>query len=694
MGFALDITLLSEGVDWNENGSDINFIRDGIHDFRCASGLQHIRQVARCDQVIDCHDFSDEIGCDGVRECEDNGFQCGGTDICVKAHARCDGWFDCPLRDDEANCGTERCPRGCQCGASPFVFIHCPISEPCHQQDPPWLPLWANCTEISNWREEDFASLSTGTNILELTGCQITHLEAGHFDGMERLRMLRLSYNGLTYLLNGTFRGLYYLQLLWLENNDIFRIDEGVFTDLRSLYFIDFEWNPVTDFRDGEFADLGNSLERLILTRTNLTALRPEMFAGIAKKLVRLNLQNSTVHKFEPGTFSNMTLLEDLILSSVATTPTQLYPGVFDGLDSLKAMYTNDPRLCCVAPDHAECIVEIPSHPLFTCRRTFLQNTTIKIFIFILAISALVGNSLVIIKRLRTEVSSDVARVQSILITNLAASDLLMGLYMLLLAIMDIYIGESYFWEGRAQEWRSSTPCQVLGFMSVVSSETSVFLLTLISIDRFICIMFPFSTKRLGPTSCRIVVSFIWFLALLIGAASILLTIFDPDSYNLSDVCVGLPFIRKSINPELQPDDRALNSYNLALYQIATTSSISTWRFSIVLFLGINFFSFCLIALSYILIFIKVRFVRTEVGKRTNKSAGEVKMAIRMFLIVGTDFFCWMPIIVLGMLVQTSGITVTPDVYAWLVVFVLPINSSLNPYIYTIIYMISNKENK
>ncbi|XP_072175405.1 G-protein coupled receptor GRL101-like isoform X2 [Diadema setosum] len=491
------------------------------------------------------------------------------------------------------------------------------------------------------------------------------HIKTGVFDGLRRLELLDLMNNNLTHLESGSFRGLYHLKML------------------------DLDGSPLTGLREN-FADLW-SLERLLLKSTNLTVLNATLFSGVGARLKRLNLRGTEIQTIERGTFLNLSRLEDIVYSSLATP---LYPGVFDGLHSLKSMYVYDPRLCCLAPDYARCVVEIPTHPLFTCRKTFLQNSTIKTFIFILGISALLGNGIVIIMRLRSKSSSDVARVQSTLITNLAVSDFLMGVYMFVLAIMDIYIGESYFWDGRAEEWRSSTPCQILGFISVISSEVSVFILTVISVDRFLCIMFPFSSNRLRPMSCTIVVTAVWFLAFLLGATSILLNQFVPDAYSLSDVCVGLPFIRKPINPTRQVDDRAQDTYNILVYQTATTASVSTWRFSTVLFLGINLVSFCVIALAYIMIFINVRFVRTKVGKQTNQSAGEVKMAVRMFLIVGTDFFCWMPIIILGILVQTVGITVTPDIYAWLVVFVLPINSSLNPFIYTIAHVISERAKK
>lgn len=34
-------------------------------DFMCSSGFEYISSLARCDHIVDCYDFSDEIGCQG-----------------------------------------------------------------------------------------------------------------------------------------------------------------------------------------------------------------------------------------------------------------------------------------------------------------------------------------------------------------------------------------------------------------------------------------------------------------------------------------------------------------------------------------------------------------------------------------------------------------------------------------------------
>ena len=62
----------------------------------------------------------------------------------------------------------------------------------------------------------------------------------------------------------------------------------------------------------------------------------------------------------------------------------------------------------------------------------------------------------------------------------------------------------------------------------------------------------------------------------------------------------------------------------------------------------------------------------------------ESAMAKRLVFIVMTDFCCWMPIIIISILSLTGNFE-DPDkiAYVWIAVFVLPLNSSLNPILYT-----------
>lgn len=75
-------------------------------------------------------------------------------------------------------------------------------------------------------------------------------------------------------------------------------------------------------------------------------------------------------------------------------------------------------------------------------------------------------------------------QVHSFLITNLAVSDFFMGFYLLIIAGVDTHYRGVY--SVHDEEWRSSTLCNLAGFLSTLSSELSVFTLTVITLESFL----------------------------------------------------------------------------------------------------------------------------------------------------------------------------------------------------------------
>lgn len=64
------------------------------------------------------------------------------------------------------------------------------------------------------------------------------------------------------------------------------------------------------------------------------------------------------------------------------------------------------------------------------------------------------------------------------------------------------------------------------------------------------------------------------------------------------------------------------------------------------------------------------------------KLSHDVCVRRRFFFIVLTDSVCWAPIIITS-IIKFSSVEISGDTYAWLVVFVLPLNSAVNPLLYT-----------
>ncbi|KAK3745224.1 hypothetical protein QZH41_001850 [Actinostola sp. cb2023] len=117
------------------------------------------------------------------------------------------------------------------------------------------------------------------------------------------------------------------------------------------------------------------------------------------------------------------------------------------------------------------------------------------------------------------------------------------------------------------------------------------------------------------------------------------------------------------------------------------------WEYSVVFFLAINFAAFVFMLVAYIAIFSKVK--RSANAVRSTAINRESSLAKKVIFIILTDFLCWMPVIVIGILSLTGNFNdPTKQVYVWIAVFVLPINSSINPFLYTFATVQSRKKPK
>lgn len=250
-------------------------------------------------------------------------------------------------------------------------------------------------------------------------------------------------------------------------------------------------------------------------------------------------------------------------------------------------------------------------------------------------------------------------RVQSFLLTNLAVADLLMGVYLIIIAVHDAKWTGNYF--RHDIEWRSGIGCNITGALSMLSSEVSVFILTTITIDRLICIALVFKCKPLTRKTAYIACAVIWSFSIFISVLPVTNIkyfrddITDTRFYGHSAVC--LPF-------QLSEERPAGFEYSVAIYIV------------------LKCISFVFIFISYFAIFIKVK--RTTRSLKNQNLRKDTAMVRRVIFIVMTDLCCWMPVIILGLLSITGNFSDPEKTsYVWIAVFVLPLNSAINPILYT-----------
>ncbi|KAL8617866.1 hypothetical protein ACOMHN_016522 [Nucella lapillus] len=111
-----------------------------------------------------------------------------------------------------------------------------------------------------------------------------------------------------------------------------------------------------------------------------------------------------------------------------------------------------------------------------------------------------------------------------------------------------------------------------------------------------------------------------------------------------------------------------------------------------------NLVLFLLIAVGQSLIYWSVRSnAMPEQRKDMNKGSEGVKskeaiIARRLLTVAMSDFLCWFPIGLCGLLAAV-GVVIPREVDVVMAIFVLPLNSALNPFLYTL-NIVLEKRNK
>ena len=480
------------------------------------------------------------------------------------------------------------------------------------------------------------------------------------FDAQEELQILDLSKNKLKTLISTTFMKLRKIRFLSLGKNDIAVIPNQIFHHLYELAFINISLNAIEQIGVGLFSN-NTKLETIDIRGNNMRRIKHNSFKGAA---------SSTI-----------------IVDKYAT--------------------------CCFI-DSEKCVSLEPQSEYLTCNR-MLQNVFLRISVWILGISAFICNGIAYWVRLRKKQAK---KVQTLFITHLALSDLLMGVNMLLLASGDVYYGE--YFPSYSHSWRHGFACKFAGFLSIFSSEGSVFFITLISIDRLLGIKYPFGDHQLTTKMARFCVLLAWLAAFSIGAIPIGLATNRGDLFAISEVCIGIPIVRRNLisfrnksvminativssNVVFETDhdwdsvstvtdvkiEQQQSSQNIP-YTVAQNAGTQIASiYSIVVFICANLICFLTVAFCYIYIFIIARST-SDNATRPKDQKDAVRMAKKMFAIIFTDFCCWVPLSFVCILTQCGVFEISPTMYAWTVGFILPINSSINPFLYVLYETISN----
>ncbi|XP_060075936.1 relaxin receptor 1-like [Ylistrum balloti] len=523
---------------------------------------------------------------------------------------------------------------------------------------------------------------------LDMSNYHVLYLPDKIFTGLSNLLELRLSYNDIATLPIEVFVGLSDLVSLNVSNNKISFLPDNVFNDLCNLTLLDLSHNRILSLTRKVFNRL-SSLRNLDLSYNMIPSVPGNAFKGLFS-LANLNLSNNKITAITTKTFRRIVSLMHLDISynklsliptgsfkrsgkvkclNIIGNPLNVREDMFEGLNNLEILLTNTPFSCCVKPKSVadnKCLstlclsssCEVHFDAMSSCQ-TLIRSKILRIFLWIIGICAVVGNFLVIFYRTIID-RENMSKNFSVFVLNLAISDFLMGVYLMVIGAVDAHYQGVYALN--AMKWRESLLCTSAGVLSTVSSEMSTFLVLLVTLHRLIVIVFPLSRYTLQKSTWRLAT----FVSLVMWVVSITIAIvptisvqsyFKGGFYSQSSVCLALPLTaHKKIGAE----------------------------YSAAVFIGLNSLIFITILVGQVTIFVCLR-KRPNISKRPNQKEDKT-IARTLFLVVATDFCCWFPIGVMG-ITALSGTQLSDEVYAWVMVFVLPVNAGVNPFLYTMTYI-------
>ncbi|XP_023654944.1 relaxin receptor 1 [Paramormyrops kingsleyae] len=505
---------------------------------------------------------------------------------------------------------------------------------------------------------------------LYLSYNKISTLKPGVFQDLHKLEWLILENNKISQISSLTFSGLHSLVLLVLLNNSLGQLhDDAVCRGMPKLNWLDMEGNQIESVGEVTFSSC-NMLTVLVLQRNRISDLHEKAFSSLRRlgeldlssnrikaiprnlfvdlgELLQLNISYNPILELQLDHFDNLHKLKSLSIEGIEIANIQR--RMFEPLKNLTHIYFKKFQYCGYAPHVRSCK---PNTDGISSFEDLLANIVLRVFVWVVSATTCFGNVFVI--AMRSYIRSE-NKLHALCIISLCCADGLMGVYLFVIGAFDLKFRGKY--NQHAQRWMDSAQCQVVGSLAMLSTEVSVMLLTYLTLEKYVCIVYPFRYLAPGRRRTVSILVAIWILGFIIAFIPLVAKNFFKNFYGTNGVCFPL----HSEQPE----------------------TVGAQVYSIIIFLGLNLMAFLIIVFSYGSMFYNIQKTGTRATEYSNHIKKEVTIAKRFFSIVITDSLCWIPIFILKIL-SLIQVEIPGTISSWVVIFILPINSALNPILYTL----------
>ena len=352
---------------------------------------------------------------------------------------------------------------------------------------------------------------------------------------------------------------------------------------------------------------------------------------------------------------------------------------------------------------------------IFSSDTEMIAKPGFKAAFWIMGIIILFGNACIVadtVKYLKKHAELDVFVFQRIIVLNISIADFIMGVYLITIATYSqVFSGIYGSVDG---EWRSSLRCSVVGSLCVISSEASCLSMVVLTAFRLKNICKPMTSLASSLLPWKLCIVATWLLSIclsvipIVGVApSYFIHSISFSSRFHKDGSIGVAQLKqfmcryallsnttvKNYGNELESIEMFLktnlpNSLPMQMFGYYGETSICmprfsgaseqpSWKYTLSL-ITVNFMCFIFITVSYVTIYqLSNKSLPNEYSSRSVQEAA--KMQKRISQIIVTNFSCWIPIcFMVYVRLEFSKI-----VYQISAVFLLPINSALNPFLYS-----------
>ena len=569
--------------------------------YRCAPVGPHCLPIyTRCNRFYDCPYHEDERDCE-VITCPGL-YRCRNSTVCVHVDHVCDGWSQCPQRDDEWLCGMV-CPPECLCQGHAFL---CPQPFSAH--------LFPHLRYLD--ARGSGMTLDKLTNNVYLVNLNLANCPTQFLSGVKFPNLLTMD----------------------LSRNRIATIVMKDLLNFQNLQVLVLKGNPLTSFTRTSSVRQQDALRTMDLSETSLKVLDGQIFS-LTPRVQYLNVSFSSIHTLSPRAFRN---IPDIIELDIRGNVIRTFSAdVFHCLSHLKLVLSPHYRLCCedLHPNKfpaVRCLA--PQHAVSSCRY-LLASDLHKLVFLVLSVLAVLGNLACLVSHLV------LTRKVCIFMVNLQCANLSMGIYTSVIAAAhEMFKGQYSQYQER---WTASVTCKMAGFLSLLSSEMSVVIIFLFTLDHLLVFCFPFSTCRFSKTSAAVTCAMAWFVGMLLASVPLVSGLPRWEQYGHTGIC------------------------SLGIYDTPHTDDFSFFHYTAV----VNCFTCVVVSAGQAMInrSMPKHQILAENSMKHVRASVDLKMKIAV-----TDVVGWAAITTTSAL-HLAGVTGSEKLNVFIAALALPLNSAVNP---------------